>query len=89
MEILYDDTQTAAYLGGSKPLSTRTLARWRSEETGPPYCRIGRMVRYRQSDLDKFLKNNSGISRADFRRHYNKTPKHKGDGSRVIDAGAA
>ncbi|MFO7782355.1 helix-turn-helix domain-containing protein [Thioalkalivibrio sp.] len=41
----------AAYLGNSE----RTLARWRSLREGPPYIRVGRKVRYLQSDLDEWL----------------------------------
>ena len=33
-------------------ISPRTLARWRSEKTGPPWVRLGGAIRYRVSDLD-------------------------------------
>lgn len=32
-------------------LSVRTLQAWRYGSSGPRYCRLGRMVRYRRADL--------------------------------------
>lgn len=53
---LYDERAAAAYLGGSEaPLSTRTLQRWRLEGFGPTYIKLGRLVRYRETDLDEFI----------------------------------
>jgi excisionase family DNA binding protein len=37
-------------------LSVRTLQRWRLEGRGPLFVRIGRAVRYPQSEIEKFLK---------------------------------
>ncbi len=54
--ILYDEQSAAAYIGGSSsPISTRTMQRWRVEGVGPTYVKLGRLVRYRISDLDKFI----------------------------------
>ncbi|RLA39703.1 MAG: DNA-binding protein [Gammaproteobacteria bacterium] len=37
-------------------VSVRTLAKWRSIGAPMlPFCKIGRCVRYRQSDLDEYL----------------------------------
>jgi predicted DNA-binding transcriptional regulator AlpA len=37
-------------------LSTETLAQWRSQRRGIPFIKLSRnVVRYRQTDLDKFL----------------------------------
>ena len=47
--------QAAAYLG----VSPRTLAVWKS--TGRyqlPVCKVGRLVKYRKSDLDVFIQRN-------------------------------
>lgn len=53
---LYDEEGAAEYLGGANsPISTRTLQRWRLEGFGPTYVKLGRLVRYRQSDLDIYL----------------------------------
>jgi len=36
-------------------LPTATLRNWRSRGDGPPFVKIGAVVRYRQSDLRDFL----------------------------------
>jgi predicted DNA-binding transcriptional regulator AlpA len=35
--------------------STSTLAKRRLNGDGPKFCRIGRAIRYRKSDLDEFM----------------------------------
>jgi len=53
---LYDEEAAARYIGGvNSPFSSRTLQRWRLEGTGPVFVKFGRLVRYRQSDLEHFL----------------------------------
>lgn len=49
------------YLGGEEsPIPEQTLAVWRlSGRYGLPYVKIGRLVRYRKSDLDSFMKKNT------------------------------
>lgn len=37
-------------------ISVRTFQAWRVKGSGPSYCKIGRSVRYRQSDLNDFIK---------------------------------
>lgn len=37
-------------------VSVETLAQWRSQRRGPPYIKIGRLVRYRLSVLEDYLK---------------------------------
>jgi excisionase family DNA binding protein len=55
-----DDTAaTAAYLN----VPARTLEDWRYRGEGPPYVRLGRGVRYRRSDVDKHLAENTVVSR--------------------------
>ena len=52
-ETLYDDTEAGRYLGGEKhPISPRTMQRWRLDGTGPRFLKLGRLVRYTESDLD-------------------------------------
>lgn len=58
MTTLMNETQAAAYLGG---VSERTLQRWRMEGSGPRFRKLGRLVRYAESDLAEFL---SSVSRA-------------------------
>lgn len=36
-------------------LSPITLRNWRNQGKGPPYVKMGRSVRYRVSDIEKFL----------------------------------
>lgn len=44
--------EAAAYLR----LAVRQLQQWRWLQTGPAYTKVGRAVRYWQSDLDAWLK---------------------------------
>ncbi|MGH8579397.1 MAG: helix-turn-helix domain-containing protein [Gammaproteobacteria bacterium] len=49
---LWPDSDSEAYLD----LKPGTLAVWRATKRYPiPYLKIGRNVRYRKSDLDRFL----------------------------------
>lgn len=53
---LLDRKAAAKYLGGTKPLSAGTLAVWdctKRHDLKP--VKVGRCVRYRRSELDKFL----------------------------------
>lgn len=55
-DMIYTEIAAGKYLGGSEsPISRRTLQRWRLEGFGPIYIKLGRLVRYRQSDLDAFI----------------------------------
>ena len=48
------DQEAAAYMG----MSVATLRRWRSvrSENGPPFTRIGRMVRYSMTELEAHMR---------------------------------
>lgn len=48
---MFNETQAAEVLGCSVAL----LRKWRLFGEGPAYVKIGRLVRYRQEDLDEFL----------------------------------
>lgn len=51
-ELRYLRTPEAAqYIG----ISRGSLERWRLTRDGPPFVRIGKSVRYRRLDLDKFM----------------------------------
>ena len=53
---ILDEEAAGVYLGGSsRPVSARTLQRWRLEAAGPVWIKLGRLVRYRKSALDAFL----------------------------------
>jgi hypothetical protein len=61
--ILYDEDAAGKYIGGTQsPISTRTLQRWRLEGVGPTYVKLGRLVRYRQTDLNSFLEERTRTS---------------------------
>ncbi len=48
--------EAADYLG----VQPQTLAAWRSAgRYGLPFVKVGRLVKYRQSDLDEFLAKNT------------------------------
>lgn len=46
-----NEKAAACYLG----LSVRTLQKRRFERQAPPYFKIGKSIKYRTEDLDKFL----------------------------------
>lgn len=48
------EKQAAQYVG----LSQRTLQAYRFKRIPPTYIKVGRVVRYRQDDLDDFLEAN-------------------------------
>jgi len=50
---LLDESQTAHYLN----MSASFLRKARLKRTSPPYIKIGRVVRYRMSDLQEFVEN--------------------------------
>jgi len=53
---LLDPAGAGAYIGGeSSPIKPATLADWRCKRTGPPFVKVGRLVRYRLEDLDVWL----------------------------------
>jgi hypothetical protein len=63
LDPLYDTDGAAAYLGGDKPLSGRTLEKWRREGIGPTFVVLGsKCVRYRRSALDAFIDEGSRTS---------------------------
>jgi hypothetical protein len=51
MEILVDEGGAAAIIGCSVGL----MRKWRRFGKGPRYCKLGRLVRYKQADIDSFL----------------------------------
>jgi len=49
---LLNTHEAAEFLGGFKP---KTLECWRTRGEGPPYRKIGRLVKYDESDLLSFI----------------------------------
>jgi hypothetical protein len=53
---LFTEQQAALFLGNEEePFAVRTLQRWRLTGYGPAYLKIGKSVRYRQSELNGYL----------------------------------
>lgn len=36
-------------------IAVQTLRNWRFQQTGPPYYKLGRMIRYGVEDLNRFM----------------------------------
>lgn len=49
----FNNVEAAEYLG----LKAATLNKWRVHGEGPPFLKVGRLIRYRKSDLDAYLAN--------------------------------
>jgi predicted DNA-binding transcriptional regulator AlpA len=45
---------TQTQLAARWQVSTRTLQRWREDDKGPAWIRIGALVRYRLADVEAF-----------------------------------
>jgi excisionase family DNA binding protein len=43
--------EVSRYLG----VPEGTLAKWRSQGSGPPFCKVGKHIRYHWVDVDKWL----------------------------------
>ena len=52
---MLDPLAAGGYLGGTRPLTAQALAIHRLHGTGPRYCKVGRLVRYRRADLDAWM----------------------------------
>jgi predicted DNA-binding transcriptional regulator AlpA len=53
---LLDTTEVADYLG----IPVNSLKMWRYRRTGPPWLKLGRHVRYRQTTLERWLDGQEG-----------------------------
>jgi predicted site-specific integrase-resolvase len=51
-QLLLDPIEASEYIG----IPAGTLARWRSEGTGPPYFKFGGRVAYEKKFLDEWMK---------------------------------
>jgi predicted DNA-binding transcriptional regulator AlpA len=48
---LIDEKQLCADLG----ISSVTATKWRAKAEGPPFIKVGRLVRYRRADVEAWL----------------------------------
>lgn len=56
-----NNREAADYLG----LKAATLNKWRCHGDGPPFIKVGRLIRYRKTDLDAFLQAGARASTSD------------------------
>jgi predicted DNA-binding transcriptional regulator AlpA len=61
MDRLLDQRKAAEILG----VSVRTLERHRITGTGPQFCRLGRLVRYRECDVEEWVSRSLRTSTSD------------------------
>ena len=61
MQSLLTEHDAAARLG----ISSKTLSNWRWQGFGPPFCRIGRLVRYRPEKLEAWADQQARASTSD------------------------
>jgi excisionase family DNA binding protein len=48
----FDERRLCALLG----ISSVTATKWRAKAKGPPFIKVGRLVRYRNSDVEAWLR---------------------------------
>jgi excisionase family DNA binding protein len=48
----FDEKRLCSLLG----ISSVTATKWRAKAKGPPFIKVGRLVRYRRSDVDAWLR---------------------------------
>jgi hypothetical protein len=51
---MYNEREAAEYLG----CSVGMMRKWRLFGQGPTFCKLGRLVRYSQADLDALITTN-------------------------------
>lgn len=66
--------ELAEYLG----VPVATLYQWRHRREGPPGFRVGRHVRYRWSDVQKWIEDQLGTSSSHFPSHGGVTVSERG-----------
>jgi predicted site-specific integrase-resolvase len=50
-----EELRTPLELAERLKIQPRTLQEWRSIGKGPSFLRVGRVIRYRESDIEKWL----------------------------------
>lgn len=61
LDVRLSNREAADYLG----LKAATLNKWRVFGDGPPFIKVGHLVRYRKADLDAFLQSRMRRSTSD------------------------
>ena len=52
-------SEAAVYMSGNKPISLKTLQRWRASGFGPDYIRVGGKIRYTSEAIQRYLDQNT------------------------------
>lgn len=55
-----DELLTTVEVAQYLRIRVNTLEQWRSRGKGPAFVRVGRRVRYRRREIDRWLKRNGG-----------------------------
>jgi len=55
MEHKEQDLLTTDQVAELLHVSDRTVIRWRNERVGPPWCKLGRQIRYRRTSLESWI----------------------------------
>jgi len=63
-EALLDEKQAARILG----VTPRALQAWRHRGGGPDFCRLGRRIRYRLTDIKVWIATNTHQSTSEYSR---------------------
>jgi predicted DNA-binding transcriptional regulator AlpA len=58
---LLTEDETTAYLG----IVPNTLAKWRTRGEGPPFVRVGRLIRYDRAAIDRWVASQTRQSTSD------------------------
>ena len=56
MQTTHDPLVETSTLADQLDVKPVTLEKWRQTGSGPAYIKVGRLVRYRQSDVDRWLR---------------------------------
>jgi len=56
-----DELLTTKLLARRWRVAPRTLERWRADNSGPRFLRIGRHIRYRDADVQAFEREHAGV----------------------------
>lgn len=71
------DTGEAAKLLGCTPAA---LIKFRTERRGPPFVRVGKLVRYRRADLSRWLRSSRVMPKTEFATRRREQPGPSGTG---------
>jgi predicted DNA-binding transcriptional regulator AlpA len=59
-----DHIDTEDFTAKRLHMSLSGLRKWRAQGKGPPYLRMGKLIRYRRSDVDRWLQEHQSDSAA-------------------------